>query len=154
MKVILPGSYDPITLGHLEIIKRAAEKYDEVLVVAFVNPEKKYHFSEGERLAMLKLATADIKNVTVDFSSGRVVDYMSEHKVDKIVKGYRNDSDLDYEKVQAEYNLKNGGYETEFIPSESDFSSISSTAAREAIERGLPLDELLPQSVAQFIKIH
>ena len=154
MKVILPGSYDPITLGHLEIIKRAAEKYDEVLVVAFVNPEKKYRFSEEDRLAMLKLATADIKNVTVDFSPGRVVDYMSEHKVDKIVKGYRSDSDLDYEKVQAEYNLKNGGYETEFIRSESDFSSISSTAAREAIERGLPLDELLPQSVAQFIKIH
>ena len=68
MKVILPGSYDPVTLGHLEIIKAARERYEEVFAVAFINPDKKYFFSEEERLDMLRLATSDMDNVTVDQS--------------------------------------------------------------------------------------
>ena len=110
MKVILPGSYDPITLGHLDLIRRAAEIYSEVYVVAFINPEKSYTFTEEERRRMLALATEDIKGVRVDFSSGRVVDYMKSHGIERIVKGYRNDVDLEYERRQAEYNLKFGGY--------------------------------------------
>ena len=84
MKVILPGSYDPITLGHLDIIKRAREKYDEVFVVAFINPDKKYCFSEQERLDMLSLATLGMDNVNVDFFCGRVVDYMKEKGIEKV----------------------------------------------------------------------
>ena len=88
MKVILPGSYDPVTLGHLDIIRRAAESYSEIYVVIFVNPKKNYTFSVEERLDMLRLALSDIKGVKVDFSDGFVVDYMKEHCIDKIIKGY------------------------------------------------------------------
>ncbi len=154
MKVILPGSYDPVTLGHLEIIKRAAQKYDELFVTVFINPEKNYRFTPSERVEMLRLATKDIPSVTVDYYPGRVVDYMRLHGIEKIVKGYRNDTDLEYEKRQAEYNLKEGGFETELIPSGEDFSNISSTLAREKIDCSAELCEILPSAVIEFIKKH
>ena len=76
MSVILPGSYDPITVGHLEIIKRAAAMYDEVYVVAFINGEKEYTFSLDDRVSMLQIATEELDNVLVSYSLGYVVDYM------------------------------------------------------------------------------
>ena len=151
MKAILPGSYDPITLGHLEIIKTAQEKYDGIFVVAFVNPDKKYLFSEEERVEMIRLATADMGNVSVDFSSGRVVDYMKEKGIEKIVKGYRNESDLAYERIQAEYNFANGGYETELIECSCEYREISSTLARKNIDLGEDLSKVLPE-VIKYIK--
>ena len=152
MKVILPGSYDPPTLGHVEIIKKAAEKYKEAYAVVFINPDKDYTFTMEERVEMLRIATKDTPGVTVDFSLGRVVDYMREHSIDKIVKGYRNDTDLEYEKKQAKYNFEHGGYETEFIRADSEMATISSTAARRAIERGGELSALLSDEVIEFIK--
>lgn len=154
MRVILPGSYDPVTLGHLEIIKRAASVYDEVYAVIFVNPCKKYMFSCDERLKMLMLATEGLSNVTVDASDGMVIDYMREHKIDKIVKGYRNNADLEYERIQAEYNLKNGGFETELWLADDDFCSVSSTLVRECIKKGEPTDAFLPKKVISFIDNH
>ncbi len=152
MKVILPGSYDPVTLGHLEIIKAAKERYEEIFVVAFINPDKKYFFSEEERLDMLRLATADIDNVTVDFSFGRVVDYMKEKGIERIVKGYRNETDLAYERIQEEYNFTHGGYETELIPCSDDYREISSTLARELIEKGEDVGKVLPEAVIEYLK--
>ena len=152
MKVILPGSYDPITIGHLDIIKRAAENYAEVYVVIFINPEKKYTFSEEERLRMISLATDGIEGVKVDSYSGRVVDYMKEKGIDKIIKGYRNDTDLEYERVQADYNFLHGGYPTEFYRSSLGFEEVSSTATRQLIKSGGDFEAYLPHSVAQYIK--
>ena len=151
MKVILPGSYDPITLGHLDIIRRAREKYDEVFVVAFINPDKKYCFSEQERLDMLSLATLGMDNVNVDFFCGRVVDYMKEKGIEKIVKGYRNETDLVYERIQEEYNFSHGGYETELIACSDEFREISSTVARDAIFSGDDLSKILPKEVIKYI---
>ena len=152
MRASLPGSYDPVTCGHLEIIKTAAEKYNEVFAIIFINPDKNYTFSVEERVKMLALATDAIPNVTVGYSPKMVVDYMREHSIDKIVKGYRNDTDLNYELKQAEYNKAHGGYETELIKCKKDFETISSTEARIAIENGMPLDGILPHSVIDFIK--
>jgi pantetheine-phosphate adenylyltransferase len=152
VKVILPGSYDPITLGHLDIIERAAKQYSEIYVVIFVNPNKKYTFSVGERLDMIRLATETVRGVQVDFSDGYVVDYMKEKGIEKIIKGYRNESDLEYERVQAEYNFSHGGYVTEFYKSSDLFSEISSTVAREYISLGKNLDCVLPKSVIEYIK--
>lgn len=154
MSVILPGSYDPVTNGHLDVIRRAAEKYDEVYVVIFVNPEKTYTFSLDDRMRMLMLATDEFDNVLVSYSNGMVVDYMREHDIEKIVKGYRNDADLEYEKKQADFNLMYGGYETELVKCRDGFETVSSTEVRERIKRGEDISSLVPAAVAEYIKTH
>ena len=151
MSVILPGSYDPVTKGHLDIIRRAAEKYDEVYVVVFTNPKKKYMFSVEDRVRMLMIATDDLDNVLVSYSNGLVIDYMTDHEIGKIIKGYRTEADLEWEKEQAEWNFKHGSYETELWKCSDGLEEISSTAAREALREGEPLT-MLPDKVAEYIK--
>ena len=151
MSVILPGSYDPVTKGHLDIIRRAAEKYDEVYVVAFTNPKKNYTFSVEDRVRMLMIATDDLDNVLVSYSNGLVIDYMTDHEITKIIKGYRTDEDLVWEREQAEWNWEHGRYETELWKCADGLELVSSTAARNAIESGEPLD-MLPEKVAEYIK--
>ena len=136
MKVIVPGSYDPITLGHLEVIRRAAKEYGDVYAVMFVNPNKTYTFTVAERLKMIELATEDVGNVRVGFSRGLVVDYMRENGIERIVKGYRTEADLPWEREQAEWNFAHGGYETELWKCDCEFEAVSSTAVREALKRG------------------
>lgn len=150
--VILPGSYDPVTLGHLNLIKRAAEEYEEVYAVIFVNPDKTYTFSLQERMQMLMLATDKLDNVLVSYSNGLVIDYMRDHEIELIIKGYRNDVDLEYEKRQAEWNLKHGGYETILLQSDNSLTDISSTLARENIKKGENLEGILPESVIEYLK--
>lgn len=152
MSVIMPGSYDPVTLGHAEMIRRVAATEDEVYVVIFVNPNKEYTFSLEDRVAMLMLATEDLDNVIVSYSLGYVVDYMRDHGIDRIVKGYRTDADLEWEREQAEYNLKHGGYETELILCDEEYRHISSTLVRKRIKDGEPLSDVLPPSVEKYLK--
>ncbi len=151
MVAILPGSYDPVTLGHVDIIRRAAEEYSGVYVVAFINPEKHYRFTPEERVEMLRLATRDIPGVTVDYSEGLVIDYMREHNIDLIVKGYRNGADLSYERDMAEWNLAHGGYATRLIECRDGYGHISSTEVRRALDDGEPTDGLLPEAVRKYI---
>ena len=151
MSVILPGSYDPVTIGHLDIIRRAAEKYDEVYVVVFTNPKKNYMFSVEDRVRMLMIATDDLDNVLVSYSNGLVIDYMTDHEISKIIKGYRNEVDLEWERQQAEWNFEHGRYETELWKCSDDLENVSSTAAREAISTGKALD-MLPDKVAEYIE--
>ena len=152
--MILPGSYDPVTLGHLEVIKRASALYDEVYAVVFINPDKKYFFSLADRVKMLILATDELDNVIVSSSDGLVIDYMREHGIEKIIKGYRNQADLDYEGRQAEYNLKFGGFETELWQADENMRNISSTKAREVISNGGNLQKFLPEKVISYINSH
>ena len=151
MSVILPGSYDPVTKGHLDIIRRAAAKYDEVYVVVFTNPNKTYTFSVEDRVRMLMIATDDLDNVMVSYSNGLVIDYMTDHEIEKIIKGYRNDEDLKWEKEQADWNFEHGRYETELWKCSDGLESVSSTVARKAIAEGEALD-MLPEGVASYIK--
>ena len=151
MSVIMPGSYDPVTLGHVEMIRRVAEKEDEVYVVIFTNPSKTYSFSLEDRVAMLMLATEDLDNVIVSYSLGYVVDYMRDHEIDRIVKGYRNDTDLKWEKEQAAYNLEHGGYETELILCDKKYEHISSTLVRERLKNGEDVSDLLHPSVIKYL---
>lgn len=153
MSVIMPGSYDPVTAGHVEMIRRVAERGDEVYVVIFTNPKKTYTFSLEDRVAMLMIATEDLENVFVSYSLGYVVDYMREHDIGKIVKGYRTEADLAWEREQAEYNMKHGGYETELILSDESYAHISSTLVREKIKNGESLDGLVPKAVAEYIAL-
>ncbi len=151
MSVIMPGSYDPVTLGHSEIIRRVAEREDEVYAVVFNNPDKSYMFPLEDRVAMLMLALDDVDNVFVSFSSGYVVDYMRDHEIDRIVKGYRTDADLPWEHEQAEYNKKHGGYDTELIKCNDKYKNISSTLVRRAIKSGGDITSLVPESVKKYI---
>ena len=151
MTVILPGSYDPVTVGHLEIIKKASELYDEVYVVIFVNEAKTYTFSLEDRVCMLQLATEELDNVLVSYSLGRVVDYMREHDIERIVKGYRTDADLPWDMEQAAYNKKHGGFDTELIKCDAAFEGVSSTAVRDRLKNGEDVSDLLPPSVLKFI---
>ena len=152
MTVILPGSYDPVTVGHLEIIKRAAREFSEVYAVIFTNPNKTYRFSLEDRLRMLALATDELDNVLVSYSSGLVIDYMREHNIEKIIKGYRTEADLPWEREQAEWNKKHGGYDTELWKCDEGLETVSSTAVRAALDDGKDASELLPKSVYDYIK--
>ena len=151
MSVIMPGSYDPVTLGHLEIIKKVAASEDEVYVVVFNNPKKNYVFSLQDRVAMLILATDCLDNVLVSYSDGLVIDYMREHGIEKIVKGYRTEKDLEWELEQSRYNLRYGGYETELIKCEEEYEHISSTLVRERLAAGESVAELVSAPVAEYI---
>lgn len=150
--VILPGSYDPVTVGHIAVIREAARRFDEVYVVAFVNPEKSYTFTAEDRVKMLLLATDEFDNVMVSYSDGLVIDYMRDHGIDKIFKGYRNDKDLAYEMAQAEWNLAHGGYETELWKCPPELEGISSSSARDLILDGGSLEDVLSPEVLAFIK--
>lgn len=152
MKVILPGSYDPVTVGHLDIIRRAAEVHEEVFAVIFNNPNKKYRFSLEDRVRMLMLATDGLDNVLVSYSSGLVIDYMREHGIEKIIKGYRTDADLPWEYEQARWNKEHGGYETELIKCREGFEAISSTEVRKRLDGGESPEEILPPAVYEYIK--
>ena len=152
MSVIMPGSYDPVTKGHLEMIRRVAEREDEVYVVAFNNPKKEYMFSVEDRVAMLMLALDELDNVLVSYSDGLVVDYMRDHGIDRIVKGYRSEADLPWEREQAEYNLHFGGYETELILSDPEFAGISSTLVRQRLTEGGSVKDLLPEAVEEYAR--
>ncbi len=149
--VLLPGSYDPPTRGHLSLIERAAQEYEQVHVVAFVNPKKAYAFTPEERVEMLRHMTAHLPAVTVGYSEGLVIDYAKKNGISLLIKGYRNETDLAYEKEQAAWNLSNGGVGTKLLPAEEGTEHISSTAAKEALRTGEG-EALLCDTVLDFIK--
>jgi pantetheine-phosphate adenylyltransferase len=151
MAVLLPGSYDPPTKGHLSLIERAAEEYGRVFAVAFINPQKVYTFTAEEREEMLRRMTAHLPTVTVGYSEGLVIDYARANGIDLLIKGYRNETDLAYEKEQAAWNLKNGGIETLFYEAEDGLEAVSSTAVREALSEKNATEALLHEAVWQFI---
>ena len=151
MRVLMPGSYDPVTQGHLAVIEEAAAIYDEVTVAVFINPEKAGLFTYRERVELLRTAVAHLANVTVDFSDGMVADYARTRGFDLIVKGVRNESDRAYEEKMAEYNLAHSGVPTLLLPARPEMLTVSSTIVREALASGAPLSGLVPDTVADAV---
>ncbi len=147
---LLPGSYDPITNGHLDIIKRASTLYDKVIVLSAINPNKKYLLSADDRLVLIEDAVRDLPNVTADSFPGYLVDYCAIHENPVIVKGLRNEKDFLYEQEMAlankELGLKRHGInvETVFICANEKFSDTSSTSVRAHIEAGTNFDDIVP----------
>lgn len=149
---LLPGSYDPITLGHLDIIARACREYDEVVVAVMNNAAKSYMFAINVRAEMARLATARLKQVRVVADEGMLVDLFERLGADVIVKGVRNDKDLAYEEEMAAFNLaRNPRAKTVFLSADARFFEVSSTRVRTMLHEGNVPHGLLPPAVISYL---
>lgn len=149
---IVPGSFDPITVGHLDIIRRAIRSFDEVIVAVMINDSKKYMFDIEERTEIVRAAVAEFEGVSVVSSEGMLWQLCRDLKVDAIVKGYRNQVDYEYEMLMAEYNEKHcPSAKTVLLKSDPALDHISSTLVRQKILGKADLDGLVPSSVIKKI---
>lgn len=151
-RAVCPGSFDPVTNGHLDIITRAAGLFDEVIVAVLVNKNKRSLFSVEERMDMLVETTADLENVRVDSFHGLLVDYCRAHGVRAIVKGLRAVSDFDYELQMAQMNQQLSGIDTLFMSTSPEFSFVASSLVKEVATYGGNVSHLVPPSVERRLR--
>ncbi|HEX3334949.1 MAG TPA: pantetheine-phosphate adenylyltransferase [Jatrophihabitans sp.] len=151
-RALCPGSFDPVTNGHIDIIGRAANIYDEVVVAVFVNQSKSSLFSVDERRDMLAEVTASYPNVTIDVFEGLVVDYCRVHDIPVIVKGLRAVSDFDYELQMAQMNRGLAGIDTLFMPTNPEYSFLASSLVKEIAKWGGDVSSLVPPNVLKRLK--
>jgi len=151
-KAIYPGSFDPVTNGHLEIIKRGAMLFDQLIVLISVNPNKNSSFSVEERADFLRKVCYDIPNVRVDSCSGLIVDYFRDHKCDIIVKGLRAMSDFETEFQMAHVNKHLcPGAETVFLCADSQSTYLSSSMVRQIATFGGDISPFVPEAIKDDI---
>ena len=149
---IVPGSFDPITEGHLNIIRRAAKIYDKVVVAVMINDAKQYMFKLSAREEMARAAVADIYNVKVISSIGMLWQTAKAINACAIVKGIRNAADLEYESKMAKYNSEHyPDAETVFLTADENLTDVSSTTVRELIRQNKDITATVPESVAKLI---
>jgi pantetheine-phosphate adenylyltransferase len=148
-RAICPGSFDPVTNGHLDIIGRAAALYDELVVAIFVNQSKSSLFTVGERRELLEEVTAVYGNVRIASFEGLVVDYCRENDIAVIVKGLRAVSDFDYELQMAQMNRGLAGVDTLFMPTNPEYSFLASSLVKEIARWGGDVSKLVPSNVLQ-----
>ena len=150
---IVPGSFDPITVGHFAIIEKAAQMYETVYVAVMINDQKRYMFSLNERTDIAKACVAALNNVSVISSEGMLWKLAKSKGACAIVKGYRNQTDIEYERKMAEFNK---AYypecETVLVKAENNMLDISSTAVRARILSGETLDGLVPEKSIKIIE--
>ena len=151
---LIPGSFDPVTLGHLSLVRRAVPLFDKVVVCLLINPDKTSLFSEEERAAMLRAAARAYPNVTVDIDHGMTADYAVKIGASHLIRGIRNAADADYELEMAAFNRARAGVETILFPAPPDIADVSSTLVRERLRDGKPLDGLLPDEVIAWLREH
>lgn len=147
-QAVCPGTFDPITNGHLDIIERAARIFDRVYITVFPNPEKAALFSLDERLAMIREAVAAMHNVVVETYLGLVTDYVRLRGIDVVIRGLRAVSDFEYEFQMAQMNMRlNQGVETFFIMTRPENAYLSSSIVKTVARYGGNLEGLVPPSV-------
>jgi pantetheine-phosphate adenylyltransferase len=146
---VCPGSFDPVTNGHLDIIGRAAAIYDEVVVAVLVNDTKRGLFDIPERIALLREVVAQWPNVLVDSFHGLLVDFCETHSIPVIVKGLRAVSDFDYELQMAQMNHRLAGVETLFMTTNPLYSFLSSSLVKEVAKYGGDVSALVPDAVVR-----
>lgn len=150
---ICPGSFDPITNGHLDIIKRGAKIFDEVIVVVFTNEAKTPLFSTEERLDLIREATKDLPNVSVDTSNSLVIEYAKEKNAEVILRGLRAVSDFEYEMQIASMNRKlDDDIETFFVMTNNQYSYLSSSIVKEVASYHANVSCLVPAVVDKALK--
>ncbi|MFC5638669.1 pantetheine-phosphate adenylyltransferase [Streptomyces bullii] len=146
-RAVCPGSFDPITNGHLDIIARASRLYDEVYVAVMINQSKKGLFEIDERMDLIREVTAEYANVRVESFHGLLVDFCKQRDIPAIVKGLRAVSDFDYELQMAQMNNGLSGVETLFIPTNPTYSFLSSSLVKEVANWGGDVSHLVPPAV-------
>jgi pantetheine-phosphate adenylyltransferase len=149
---VCPGSFDPVTNGHLDVFVRAAAMADEVVVAVLINHTKAGLFTIDERIEMLREVVADYPNIRVDSFHGLLVDYCQDHGVTAIVKGLRAISDFDYELQMAQMNYRLAGVETVFITTNPLYSFLSSSLVKEVAKFGGDVDGLVPEAVLKRLR--
>jgi pantetheine-phosphate adenylyltransferase len=148
-RAVCPGSFDPVTNGHLDIVRRAAALFDEVIVAVLVNEAKRGMFTVDERLEMLREALSDagVSNVKVDSFEGLLVEFCSANDVDVIVKGIRAAGDVDFEVQMAQMNRSLSGIETVLVPTSPEWSYVASSLVKEVARHGGDVSSHVPPAV-------
>lgn len=150
-RAVCPGSFDPITNGHLDIIARASRLYDEVFVAVMINTSKKGLFDVDERIGLIREVTAEYANVRVEAHHGLLVDFCKDRDIPAIVKGLRAVSDFDYELQMAQMNNGLTGVETLFVPTNPTYSFLSSSLVKEVAAWGGDVSHLVPPQVLEAL---
>ncbi|MFC9925165.1 pantetheine-phosphate adenylyltransferase [Streptomyces sp. NPDC127190] len=150
-RAVCPGSFDPITNGHLDIIARASRLYDEVYVAVMINQSKKGLFEIEERIELIREVAADYANVRVESFHGLLVDFCKQRDIPAIVKGLRAVSDFDYELQMAQMNNGLTGVETLFVPTNPTYSFLSSSLVKEVAAWGGDVSHLVPAPVLEAL---
>lgn len=152
-RAIYPGSFDPITNGHLDVLKRALKVFDEVIVLVAVNSEKKAKFSEQERIEMIKEATKGLNGVKVDSTSGLSVEFAKAHGATCLIRGLRAVTDFEYEfSLSASNEFIDSSIDMVFFMSHAETSFISSSSIDELYRKGVDISKLVPESVIEMYK--
>ena len=151
-RVVCPGSFDPITYGHLDIVERASSIFDEVVIAVMVNKTKQTLFTVEERMEMTKEVTSKFPNVKVDSWSGLLVDYCKTNDISIIVKGLRAVTDFDYELQMSQINLQLQGVETLFISTAPAHSFLSSSLVKELASHGGDVSSYIPAVLLERLK--
>jgi pantetheine-phosphate adenylyltransferase len=146
-RAVCPGSFDPVTNGHLDVFARAAKLADEVVIVVAINKNKSGTFNIEERMEMLREVVAPYPNIRVDSFMGLLVDYCKDNDAQAIIKGLRAVTDFDYELQMAQMNYRLTGIETLFVSTNPIYSYLSSSLIKEVANFGGDIDGLLPGSV-------
>jgi pantetheine-phosphate adenylyltransferase len=150
-RAVCPGSFDPPTNGHLDVVGRASALFDEIVVAVLVNKNKKSLFTVDERMAMLREIVAPYPNVRVDSFHGLLVDYCRDNDIRAIVKGLRVVTDFEYELQMAQMNQRLSGVDTLFMSTSPDYSFVSSSLVKEVATYGGDVAHLLPESVHRHL---
>ncbi|MBA2772769.1 MAG: pantetheine-phosphate adenylyltransferase [Nocardioidaceae bacterium] len=151
-RAVCPGSFDPLTVGHLDVLARAAGLFDEVVVAVLVNESKSSLFNVEERLEMLRRGVADLPNVSVDSFEGLLVDFCRDHDVTAIVKGVRSAVDLGYEVQMAHMNERLAAVQTVLLPTAPDLSFVASSLVKEVARFGGDVSGLVPSFVLEPLR--
>jgi pantetheine-phosphate adenylyltransferase len=150
-RAVCPGSFDPVTLGHLDIVRRSSVLFDEVVVAIGTNVTKNRLFTADERIAMLERACADLPNVRVEGFTGLVTTFCRERGIGAIVKGLRAASDFDYELQMAQMNSSLTGVETVFLPTSPERGFVSSSLVKEVAGFGGDVSAFVPDFVHEAL---
>jgi pantetheine-phosphate adenylyltransferase len=151
-RAVCPGSFDPITNGHLDVIERASKLFDEIVVAVGSNVSKNRLFETGERVLMIQEAVVGMPNVTVDTFEGLIVEFCRARGVQAIVKGLRAVSDFDYELQMGQMNRSLAGVDTLFMPADPHYSFLSSSLVKEVATYGGDVAGLVPESVLRRLR--